>query len=474
MWTILLIGYFLTWALIPRILLAKKRPVSALAWTWSIILFPYLGPLSYFAFGVERMTRKRLQLRAEFGLSKLGDPGSDEDARQVAALIEKLSPEERRLISALSRVNELAPSTADEIQLLTSAESFYDALKRAIAGARHHVHVQFFIVRDDEYGRDLRASLVAAAERGVQVRMLTDRVGSRSLASDFFAPLIAAGGQFYFFKTLTPLKNHFSLNLRNHRKLQIIDARTAFVGGMNLGREYAGKDPSIGGWHDIQMQLHGDVIASLQDVFANDWHFASGEKITEPEYYQRHGEDGTYLAQAITGGPDLPQEPMPKSIVMLLLAATKRVWLTTGYFVPDTLLLNALQICAARGTEVRLLVSEKSDHPFLVRIGRSFYEELLVSGVRIFEYAKGMNHGKVMAIDGEWLMVGSANFDNRSMRLNFELNVLAKNPARTAELEEVLSGYFADSDEVDLAQVKARPFQQRMIEAALRPLSPLM
>nr|MDQ6911831.1 phospholipase D-like domain-containing protein [Verrucomicrobiota bacterium] len=348
------------------------------------------------------------------------------------------------------------------------------ALKRAIAGARHHVHVQFFIVRDDEYGRDLRASLVAAAERGVQVRMLTDRVGSRALASGFFAPLIAAGGQFYLFKTLTPLKNRFSLNLRNHRKLQIIDARTAFVGGMNLGREYAGKDPSIGGWHDIQMQLQGDVTASLQDVFANDWHFASGEKITEREYYQRHGEDGTYLAQAITGGPDLPQEPMPKSIVMLLLAATKRVWLTTGYFVPDTLLLNALQICAARGTEVRLLVSEKSDHPFLVRIGRSFYEELLESGVRIFEYAKWMNHGKVMAIDGEWLMVGSANFDNRSMRLNFELNVLAKHPARTAELEEVLLGYFADSNEVHLAQVKARPFQQRMIEAALRPLSPLM
>lgn len=474
MWTILLVGYFLTWALIPRILLAKKRPVSALAWTWSIVLFPFFGPLAYFIFGVERMTRKRLELRAEFGLSKLGDPGLDESAQHVAALIKNLSPEEQRTMSALSSINELAPSTAEEIQLLTNAESFYDVLKRRIAEAQHHVHVQFFIVRADEYGRDLRASLVAAAGRGVQVRMLTDRVGSRHLASDFFDPLIAAGGQFCFFKTLTPLKNRFSLNLRNHRKLQIIDAQIAFVGGMNLGREYAGKDPSIGGWHDIQMQLRGDVTAGLQDVFANDWYFASGEKIVEPEYYQRHGTEGTYLAQTITGGPDLPQEPMPKSIALLLQSAAKRVWLTTGYFVPDTLLLNALQICAARGIDVRLLVSEKTDHPVLVRIGRSFYEELLIFGVRIFEYAKGMNHGKVMAIDGEWLMVGSANFDNRSMRLNFELNVLAQHPERTAELEGVLLGYFEESNEIRLSDVQQRPFQQRMIEAALRPFAPLL
>ena len=165
---------------------------------------------------------------------------------------------------------------------------------------------------------------------------------------------------------------------------------------------------------------------------------------------------------------------MPKSIVVLLQTATQRVWLTTGYFVPDTLLLSALQICAARGIEVRLLVSEKSDHPVLVRIGRSFYEELLTSGVRIFEYSKGMNHGKVMAIDGEWLMVGSANFDNRSMRLNFELNVLAKDAERTAELEGVLLGYFEESNEIRLPDVQQRSFYQRMSEAALRPFAPLL
>ena len=222
------------------------------------------------------------------------------------------------------------------------------------------------------------------------------------------------------------------------------------------------------------MQLRGNVTAGLQDVFANDWYFASDEKIIEPEYYQRQGRGGTYLAQVITGGPDLPQEPMPKSIVLLLHAATKRVWLTTGYFVPDTLPFSALQICAARGIDVRLLVSEKSDHPVLVRIGRSFYEELLTSGVRIFEYSKGMNHGKVMAIDGEWLIVGSANFDNRSMRLNFELNVLTKDAERTAELEGVLLGYFEESNEIRLADMEERPFHQRMTEAALRPFAPLL
>ena len=474
MWTILLIGYFLTWALIPRILLAKKPPVSTLAWLWAIILFPYVGPLFYFVFGVEGMTRKRIQSRAEFRRSKLDNPSLDEDGKQVSHLIEILSGGEQRTMIGLSRVNEFAPSTADEIALLTNAKSFYEALNQSISEAQHHAHIQFYTVRADKYGRALLDAVVAAAKRGVQIRVLADRVGSQSLDRDFFDPLIAAGGQFQFFRTLVPLKNRFSINLRNHRKLQSIDARLAFVGGMNLGREYAEEDPGIGGWHDIQMRLRGNITASLQDVFANDWYFATGEELVAPIYYQCHSEKGIYLTQAISGGPDLPQEPMPKSFALLLHAATKRVWLTTGYFVPDAFLLNALKICVVRGVDVRLLVSEKSDHPVLVRIGRSFYEELLQTGVRIFEYQKGMNHGKVMAIDGEWLMVGSANFDHRSMRLNFELNVLAKDPVRTAELENVILGYFEDSNEVTETQIRNKTFSQRMIEAALRPFAPLL
>ncbi len=364
MWIILLIGYLLTWALIPRILLAKKPPISTFAWLWAIILFPLLGAV------VLLCLRRRGH-----------DPKADSISRGISPFEVRQSPLRRRGKTSVAPDRNLIGRRAanddwliesERIRaldgrrdsLLTNAKSFYEALNQSISEAQHHAHIQFYTVRADKYGRALLDAAVAAAKRGVQIRVLADRVGSQSLAHDFFDPLIAAGGQFQFFRTLVLLKHRFSLNLRNHRKLQIIDARLAFVGGMNLGREYAGEDPSIGGWHDIQMRLQGNITASLQDVFANDWYFASGEELVAPIYYQRHSEEGTYLAQAISGGPDLPQEPMPKSFALLLnAAATKRVWLTTGYFVPDAFLLNALKICVVRGIDVRLLVSEKSDHP---------------------------------------------------------------------------------------------------------------
>ena len=187
------------------------------------------------------------------------------------------------------------------------------------------------------------------------------------------------------------------MNLRNHRKLQIIDGRVAFVGGMNIGREYACEDEAIGLWRDAQAEVSGNVVTHLQEVFATDWFFATEERITGSDYFpELTPEHGAHLCQVIAGGPDLPREPLPKSLISLLNFASKRVWIATGYFAPDILLLSALQICAARGVEVRLLISEKTDHPYLVQVGRSYYEELLRYGVRVFEYSKGINHAKVM------------------------------------------------------------------------------
>jgi cardiolipin synthase len=178
--------------------------------------------------------------------------------------------------------------------------------------------------------------------------------------------------------------------------------------------------------------------------------------------------------QVIAGGPDVPREPIPKSILALLGAARNRVWLTTGYFVPNQLFLTALQLCAARGIDVRVLVSEKSDHRSLVEIGRSYYEDLLEWGVRVFEFSAGVNHKKSMLLDEDWLMVGSANSDNRSMRLNFELNLLAHDPVQARKLEELLLEEFRQSKEMKLETFRRRPLSRRLLEAALRPLAPLL
>ena len=216
------------------------------------------------------------------------------------------------------------------------------------------------------------------------------------------------------------------------------------------------------------------MVRYLQRIFAEDWFFATDARLAGNDYFPQPVSDEQHVVQIISGGPDLPREPVPKSIAALLAAARERVWLSTGYFAPDQLFLSGLQLCAARGVDVRLMVSAQSDHRYLVHVGRSYYEDLLEWGVRVYEYTEGMNHKKAMLLDRDWLMVGSANCDNRSMRLNFELNLLVHAPEQAARFEKVLEHEFAISREVDRAEFKRRPFLQKLREAALRPLAPAL
>ncbi len=466
-------SYLLTWAVIPHVLLRNKPPVSTLAWIWAIILFPFLGPLFYLIFGTERIQRKKLRATREMAAS-----GVREERKITArteALVESLPASERAAVNLLSRINEFAISSAISTRLLVDGAEFFPALCERIAAAREHVHIQFFIWRDDARGRELLDHLAAAARRGVEVRVLLDQIGSLGLGKSFFRPLVDAGGKFAWFRTAHPLRNRWIFHLRNHRKLQVIDGRIAFIGGMNMGREYAGEDPQVGHWRDVQIEIVGGAAKKLQMVFADDWFFATEEKLLDPRYYPAPPHDQRVLVQTLADGPDILDDPMQMSLVYLLNSADHRAWLTAGYFVPKEPLLTALQLAAARGVDVRLLVSEKSDHPLLINVGRSYYEELMRFGVKIFEYERGINHAKVSLIDEKWLMVGSANFDIRSMRLNFELNVLVRDPERAAELEKVLRHDFSrDSHRIVPENFLQRPRLQRFTESLLRPLAPLL
>jgi cardiolipin synthase len=294
------------------------------------------------------------------------------------------------------------------------------------------------------------------------------------LRRSHFAPLVASGGKFAWFRTAHPFRNRWTFSLRNHRKLQIIDGRHCFVGGMNMGREYAGEDPAIGPWRDVQIEMTGSAARKFQMIFADDWFFATEEKLLDRRYYPAPENPQRLVVQPMTDGPDGVDDPIQMSIVLMLHTAQHRVWLTAGYFAPKEPLLTALQLAAARGVDVRMLISEKSDHPMLVNVGRSYYEELLRYGVKIYEYEAGINHAKVALIDEDWLMVGSANFDVRSMRLNFELNALVRDRARALDLERVLSRDFGRSSEIMLEQFARRSRMQRLKESLVRPLSPLL
>jgi len=470
--TVLALCYLATWAAIPHLLLLKKRPAATLAWLWAIVFFPFFGPLVYGLFGTDRLKRRRLKYRTLFSAwpSSQRTPASATD-QATETLIGRLSGRERQFLQLLSRINQLPVSSVTTLRILRDAQEFYPALEQRIQQARHHVNLEFYIWRGDETGRRFLRLLTEAAQRGVTVRLLLDGVGSFSLRPARLKAFRKAGGRFSWFQSLDPKRNRFLLNLRNHRKLQIVDGASAFVGGMNIGQEHEGRDPRYGHWRDVQVEVGGAVVRELQEVFADDWFFATGEKIPE-EPASVHG--AAYPMHVLVAGADRANEPMSKSIVSLINEATTRVWIATGYFVPDDVLLAALELAAHRGVDVRLLVAEKNNHPWLVIAGRSYYGELLNAGVRIFEYSAGTNHAKIAVADEHWAMVGSANLDYRSMRLNFELNLLVRSPEHNAALAGILEHDFRISQEIDLATFARRPFHRRFAEAALRPLSPML
>lgn len=475
-WTTFIeIGYGLSWALIPSLLRRNKPPVSTLNWIWVLVFLPWLGALAYFLIGSDRLARRHLSKSRQIGANGAAIRQAAGHDGQLGPLWDSLAPAERAMADLLSRVNDAPASAAGEIELLIDAQRFYPALIAAIGKARQYVHVEFYIFRADAPSQEILGALVAAARRGVEVRLLCDRFGCLRTSESFFAPLVEAGGSFAWFRTVNPLHNRWVFNLRNHRKIQIIDGETVFVGGMNVGKEYLGQDPEYGSWRDVQVRVTGGVAAVVQRAFADDWFYATEEMLTDPKYYPVSQTPARHVAQVLSDGPDESEDPIQMSIVALLNSARERAWLTAGYFVPNEPLITAMKLCASRGVDTRLLISAKGDHPLLVQIGRSYYEEMLEYGVRIFEYEKGMNHAKVATFDSRWLMVGSANFDIRSMRLNFELNVVVHEPAAARELEEVLrADYEVDSKEIDLEEFRRRGLRQRFLESAFRPLAPLM
>jgi len=471
----LLVCYFATWAFIPPLLLLKKRPSATLAWLWAIIFIPIIGAAAYFAIGTDRLKRRRLKRRGLFSaraMRQRAESGSTDDT--TAGLMQRLPRRDRQFLQLVSRINRLPVSSADNLRILRDSAEFYSALEARIREAKHHVHLEFYIWNGDETGLRFLQLLKDAANRGVIVRLLLDGVGSHAFTESLLGEFNAAGGHFSWFQSLDPKRNRFFLNLRNHRKLQIIDGAIAFVGGMNIGREYEGLDAELGHWRDVQVETSGPVVSELQDVFADDWFFATGEKISDAAFFPPVRARAHDIVHVVLGGPDRRNEPISKTIVSLLNEASDRVWIATGYFVPDDVILAALELAASRGVDVRLLISEKNDHPWLVTVGRSYYGQLLAAGVRIFEYSAGINHAKIMLADGQWAMVGSANLDYRSMRLNFELNLLFHSSERNGELARILEHDFGLCVEIDQAVFARRPFRRKFLEAALRPLSPML
>jgi cardiolipin synthase len=417
---LLVIHLLLAVVAIALLLRHQRPPVSAVAWLMSIVFLPILGAILFWFFGMNRVKRRQ---RAWWKQRRR------RDRRRADATAGDCHPAgfnrlQQRLAELTRNATGAGITCGNQVRLLPDSAEAFDAMEQAIRQARHSVHVQYYIYRPDKIGTRIRDALIAKAREGVRVRFMYDGIGSWGLGRRFLRAMLDAGIEVCAFLPGRSLRDRWSVNLRNHRKLVIVDDRIAFTGGLNVGDEYLGRNPAWGYWRDTQLALAGPVVKQLIDVFNEDWFCATDCELDPlPEEVDLPGRAGNVHAQVIADGPDLDVRPLRMVLQSAILEAERNITLSTGYFVPTQPLQEALCTAAARGVKVRILVAGPSTYWYTLWAGRSYYAELLALGAEIYEYRKGLFHAKVLTVDGCWSLVGTPNFDVRSLDLNFEVAV---------------------------------------------------
>ncbi|MEJ2620138.1 MAG: cardiolipin synthase [Candidatus Thiodiazotropha sp.] len=454
--------------LIPTILLQRRESGATLAWIMVILFIPFVGLIAFWLLGTTRLYLRR---RKRHHVESLLAP---EIERLQAHAEYKAIPDQAppSLIQLARQFDGYGPLAGNRIEIFRSGQLLFNNLQLAIDQASQHVHLDYYIWQADSTGRSVRDALVRAAARGVEVRLLIDDVGSRAIKQAFFLPLASAGGQIKRFLPVNPLNRQLALNNRNHRKLVVIDGDKAFIGGMNIGDQYAGKAEP---WIDLHARVEGAVVHSIQETFCQDWFHATAEDLISRNYFPRLEANGPVHAQLLSSGPaDERWQSIHLFIFSAITLAQQKVYIETPYFVPDQPILFALRSAALRGVDVRLLLPSQSDHPLVLHAGRSFQDQLLQAGVSIFELKNSMTHAKTLMIDGHLSTIGSANMDQRSFRLNFESNLFFFDETITEQMEQEFLGLCNLADEIKLEQRNALPSTKRMIESICRVLSPLL
>jgi cardiolipin synthase len=443
------------------IVLQQRAPVATLSWLLGLAALPYVGFLVYLVLGPQRIKRHRLR-RARTHVSLPEAAGEGDGARELAALAQATTG--------------LPASTATDVRLLVDGGATYDALLEAIAGARHHVHLEYYIFAADRTGTTLRDALAERARAGVAVRLLLDAVGSGAAPRRFFQPLLDAGGELAWFHPM-----HFGriwrrtwVNMRSHRKIVVVDGRVGFTGGINVTDE-ENERLRADAFRDLHVRVEGDAVRGLQLLFVEDWAYATGQRdfISPVAQSMPPRTPGPIDAQVLGSGPDSPWESIHRLHVAAIHEAKHRVWLATPYFVPGEAAMMALTSAALGGLDVRVLVPRRSDSILVTLAARSYYDELIAAGVRVYEYGPRMLHTKALLVDDGQAMVGSANFDSRSFSLNFEVAMLFRDDGIASELARHFETDFAHAPRVRAD--RSRPlWSARLPESLARLLSPLL
>lgn len=471
---LLIIGLILAFdaaAVITLVFFERRDPESILSWLFTVLTLPVVGFVLYLLFGF-----KYFKTRA-FGLKSIGDQAvlsrvrkgleesvRDETEQNLGALVG--FPDLARLLHADSA----AFLTADnEVTVYTNGTQKFEALFDAIRRARHHIHLEYYLLRDDALGQRLLGALEAKAREGVQVRLLYDDLGNQ-IPRARYQRLTALGAKVSgFYRSILPWG--LRLNYRNHRKIVVIDGAVGFIGGFNIADEYLGLGP-LGAWRDTAVRIRGAAVRSLQLRFVLDWNYATKERLTlGGSYFATSPKVGSASIQIVSGGPDTTWNPPREEYVKIVSSAQRTCYVQTPYFVPDVSVMTALRIAALSGVDVRIMIPSKVDQPFVHWASLANVGELLEAGVRAFRYDEGFLHAKTVTVDDTVTSIGSANWDLRSFKWNFETNAVIYDRELGQQYRRIFEDDMTRCTEITKESYAARSRSTRFKESTCRLFS---
>ncbi|SER95029.1 cardiolipin synthase [Salipaludibacillus aurantiacus] len=456
------------------IFLENRNPSKTLTWLVVLGTLPVVGFFFYLLFGQNQRKSKSFKEKAimdEQAFYQIEGTKPVDESK-----LNEMGHHQRNLFKLAHKLANNPISFQTDTKVLTDGKETFAHIKQALKQAEDHIHMEYYIVRDDEIGREIKEILIEKAGNGVKVRFLYDAVGCWNLNKSYMKELNEAGVEAVPFSPVRfPVLTH-KMNYRNHRKIIVVDTRYAFIGGLNIGDEYLGKNRYFGHWRDTHLFIKGEAIRSLQLIFLRDWYYATGKSVLKQHYLSpllpvRDLEGGV---QMIASGPDTRWEILKKLFFAMITSAKKSIWIASPYFIPDEDILSALRIASLSGVDVRLLVPSRPDKRIVFYASRSYFPELLEAGMKIYEYNQGFMHSKVIIVDHEIASIGTANMDMRSFHLNFEANAFLY---KTRSVESLVSDFIYDMEHSTIIRhelFQKRPLVQKVTESTSRLFSPLL
>jgi len=459
------------------IFLERKDPSATLAWLMILFLLPGVGILFYFLFS-QNISRQKIFRLSKFEEASISNALSEQmdDIRNGYFKFIKPEAEKWQDMIRLNQTYSEAYFTQDnQITILTDGVHKFNSLMRDIQNASISINIMYYIVKNDTLGRTLIDALTKKVQEGVEVRFLVDGLGGRQLTKKSLSCFKAAGGQFAFFFPPKLKYVNMKLNYRNHRKLVIIDNKIGYLGGFNVANEYIGKNKKFGYWRDTHLRVTGGSVEDMNSRFILDWRFSSKERLAiSHSYYPKITQNGSTGIQIVSCGPDSPKSEVELGYLKMICNAKKNIYIQTPYFIPDSSILEALKMATLSGVDVRIMIPCKPDHMFVYWATYSYIGILLNAGARIFIYDNGFLHAKTICVDGEVVSIGSANFDIRSFRINFESNAFIYDSEQACKLESIFEADIEKSHELTKQLYHNRSLLIKFKESIARLLSDLL